>query len=670
MQLLYLLALLAFLASSRQGNAEKQDPLAIWRGALRLEGLNPALAFSLLREDTAAVELCKLPLGSEEDVPSVHYMLFLYFKSADLTARRGLVRLMTKCIEEFGADVTNSYGKDPSVLFKALLLREMSLAKVVAEASGNQTDGLQLITRSALSQLYSVPCEVVPLSKLLLHASTIIGKSSLSKVGGLDGLKHLIAGASLGGQNKPAVRGGDLSMAPSYHEILGAGDFAAKGYRLQLKELIRVLDEVAGVTHGSILASVSARSQSGLAALVFALAEVEESTLRNLLHQLAVAGATLMIRQLADFVVGVAAAGLESAPASESALQKLAAALLTKDRHGMIPAAYAAMRFGEHSEAFGAFVQLCAAAGGPVTSEACRVQHPEIAISKARTGINVGHGSITVGADGEIKELSAQKRRDEEDSGGWNTRRLEQSNLAGDPERCDILQFQGPPPSRDEFYRQFVLTNTPVVFRGAAQGTSMQQAFRREAFLQRYGANVVEVGAIPYPTSFGVIGSAATLENVANFEVADTVSDQLPDYAFTTPSPRWRAQLSKDCPLPDYVPISSTTQGSGSDREIQFFLGPAGSGAPVHFHGHAVNTMAFGEKRWFLYPPGQAFYSTLPAIEFAKNHSSPALNEAWQCTQRSGDVMFVPTLWSHATLNVKQSIGVAHEFSIEPFCME
>lgn len=43
---------------------------------------------------------------------------------------------------------------------------------------------------------------------------------------------------------------------------------------------------------------------------------------------------------------------------------------------------------------------------------------------------------------------------------------------------------------------------------------------------------------------------------------------------------------------------------------------------------------------------------------------------SFQCTQRAGDVMFVPTLWAHATFNMKQSIGVAHEFSTESFCMQ
>jgi hypothetical protein len=41
-----------------------------------------------------------------------------------------------------------------------------------------------------------------------------------------------------------------------------------------------------------------------------------------------------------------------------------------------------------------------------------------------------------------------------------------------------------------------------------------------------------------------------------------------------------------------------------------------------------------------------------------------------ECTQYAGDIMYVPTLYGHSTLNTKQSIGVAHEFSIESFCME
>jgi hypothetical protein len=35
-----------------------------------------------------------------------------------------------------------------------------------------------------------------------------------------------------------------------------------------------------------------------------------------------------------------------------------------------------------------------------------------------------------------------------------------------------------------------------------------------------------------------------------------------------------------------------------SAAQPQFFFGPAGSGAPVHFHGDAWNVVAYGAKRW------------------------------------------------------------------------
>jgi hypothetical protein len=78
-------------------------------------------------------------------------------------------------------------------------------------------------------------------------------------------------------------------------------------------------------------------------------------------------------------------------------------------------------------------------------------------------------------------------------------------------------------------------------------------------------------------------------------------------------------------------------------------------------------------QRWFLYSPGKSFYSTITGLEFSKSinaaeHEIP--DGILECTQNAGDIMFVPALWGHATLNTMQSIGVAHEFSVESFCME
>lgn len=120
-----------------------------------------------------------------------------------------------------------------------------------------------------------------------------------------------------------------------------------------------------------------------------------------------------------------------------------------------------------------------------------------------------------------------------------------------------------------------------------------------------------------------------------------------------------------------------------SGYETQFYLGPAGSGAPAHFHGHAVNVLAHGSKRWSLWPPQHALYSKEPAADrwrrlhgnqtstFTKGvHEPEVVLEPLECTQEAGDMLFVPTLWGHATLNERQAIGTAYELSLEPFCME
>ena len=136
-------------------------------------------------------------------------------------------------------------------------------------------------------------------------------------------------------------------------------------------------------------------------------------------------------------------------------------------------------------------------------------------------------------------------------------------------------------------------------------------------------------------------------------------------------------------------------------RRPQFYLGPAGSGSPHHFHGAAINALAsggvclsprrpsiltfqsgktsqslvwphtrtrvtrnvaqaYGRKLWALSPPWRARYSAFPALAaFAAEPSDGLL----ACEQRAGDVLYVPNNWGHAVLNLQTSIGVAAEIT-------
>lgn len=268
--------------------------------------------------------------------------------------------------------------------------------------------------------------------------------------------------------------------------------------------------------------------------------------------------------------------------------------------------------------------------------------------------------------------------------------------------RCDIeVVYLSELPSAEEFYRLYVNEARPVIFRGVALNDTIRTVLSKENFVRKYGQERVEIATIPYANTFGVSSSAhsseiqyATMAEMANAQQttghsgvsiknvhdkatkgisADVTTDSDEDseylYTFTT---QLSAKLSQDIPVPSCIKDSAIDADGNlvpnSDVELQFYLGPAGSGAPMHVHGNALNTLAYGMKHWFLYPPSDAFYSTQTSVSFAAYDKRA--EEALSCTQFGGDVMLVPSLWGHSTLNLKQSIGVAHEFSVESFCMQ
>ena len=78
-------------------------------------------------------------------------------------------------------------------------------------------------------------------------------------------------------------------------------------------------------------------------------------------------------------------------------------------------------------------------------------------------------------------------------------------------------------------------------------------------------------------------------------------------------------QISGHTPLTVTV-LSCTSQVDvTAPKAVQFFLGQAGSGAPVHFHCDAWNTIAFGSKRWFLTPPSHAIFSKKPIKQWLQH---------------------------------------------------
>ena len=94
----------------------------------------------------------------------------------------------------------------------------------------------------------------------------------------------------------------------------------------------------------------------------------------------------------------------------------------------------------------------------------------------------------------------------------------------------------------------------------------------------------------------------------------------------------------------------------------QFFVGGRGGGAPAHPHSHAANSLAFGTKIWRMWPPQHSHFSAKSA--WLGWDVEVGLDKVLECTQRGGDVMYVPASWGHSVINVQDTVGVTTEFDL------
>ena len=90
----------------------------------------------------------------------------------------------------------------------------------------------------------------------------------------------------------------------------------------------------------------------------------------------------------------------------------------------------------------------------------------------------------------------------------------------------------------------------------------------------------------------------------------------------------------------------------------------------MHYHSQALNALVRGSKKWFLRHPTFAHYDRTPVREWLrrKDGAAYAVRGAAEdrpplieCVQRAGDILFVPSGWGHAVLNLEEVAGFAVE---------
>ena len=94
-----------------------------------------------------------------------------------------------------------------------------------------------------------------------------------------------------------------------------------------------------------------------------------------------------------------------------------------------------------------------------------------------------------------------------------------------------------------------------------------------------------------------------------------------------------------------------------------FYVGGALSGTYFHSHTNALNVLINGSKRWWLVPPNVLFGPDTVGsmVDWYTKYKLTLPFTPLECTQRSGDILFVPTEWNHATMNLENVFGYAVE---------
>ena len=240
-------------------------------------------------------------------------------------------------------------------------------------------------------------------------------------------------------------------------------------------------------------------------------------------------------------------------------------------------------------------------------------------------------------------------------------------------ETCDIDVIQTDM-SKEIFVKEYFSTGRPFILRGAISREEIL-AYSKSRWSETTQFNLQKsfpVGPTAYPSLTGQQRCQTTM-TIPEIEQCKPCKE-MPDI------PMVHAHHPKDKDFDELYPMynGNVYHEKGSSRKLkdwfgsfphqlstkkgwQIFMGGDESGATLHWHGAAYNILYAGIKDWILTPPLYRGFTGMPArkaSDFLRNED-PINKFVLRCTQQSGDIIFVPNYWGHATLNHGFTIGQA-----------
>lgn len=233
--------------------------------------------------------------------------------------------------------------------------------------------------------------------------------------------------------------------------------------------------------------------------------------------------------------------------------------------------------------------------------------------------------------------------------------------------RCDIDVFEaaGLEAFPDAVIKDYAALGKPLLLRDWEGMRGLQAKWGKKKFLAKYGQVSTRAQWVPYASLYAALDDRV-VNHTTFAEFAETLDDgeTYVFQSFRSPGNKRLPEssphrLDADFEWPDFM---DAPWGQSSVGLKQFYLGPATSGSNHHYHaGSALNLLVHGEKVWRFRPRKDAFWTKAHPRDLGTGAAS---EEGYlMCTQSAGDVVLVPSGWSHSIVNSEPSIGYAAEFT-------
>ena len=195
------------------------------------------------------------------------------------------------------------------------------------------------------------------------------------------------------------------------------------------------------------------------------------------------------------------------------------------------------------------------------------------------------------------------------------------------------------------------LPEYPVIYKyNTIRNSAINKLLQRDFLLKNYGhVNISLTSSNTYSHGFKVLTVNEYINNIVDNNDTNSHSNETYYFFGGNYDGLWKEIAS--------LYESNVCKGCTKAGAVTLGIGGMNSGVAFHFHGPGFSESIIGSKRWFLYPPNKEYPEIDPNItvaDWVKFHYDDwrKLSDSYECIIRPNEVLFFPSNWMHATLNL------------------